>query len=737
MRLLIGVLRQCAKGPVDEKAVDEVVAVWQYWHVAIVEDVIAQRMVHGKMLEYGRGAPIFPCRDLKWHHIEEPLLGIDLPLPDGVVRAVATAAAGSGVHTLELGFHPYSSVQRYLDGCRVHRASQSLRCTVQAWQRHVERCEAQALDQAVRDFVQILQRMCQGTLSPEARATYGALQLQVVQGLQCEYRLRGLPQRQGNAELPVPGCAALVAIDGRTLIVDAGAQQAPEDAVCNLLCALWEAAKALPQTDLKSLKKDFKLLLRGINDLDDDDLRRRYPPLPPADRWLAAPAQPSASVPRPLPVTRAVEGRTASGEAQVPSLAQMEADLAKASSTAPAASPAVPPPEASPAVEPPPVLPLPEATHWSTATGHQPVPPPRRSHSPACRTGAVEVARVGVTERLREALPEVRGRGVTRSPRAPPRSRSCPETEADTQHAVQQMRYTGLHEHLCWLHASLGPLKDRTGHSAQLPGRPQGSARPHGGGCPQRSLSDGSTACDAAGAGASANAAAGAAAGARARSGSGTAAGADGDGVDAGAWDEQSIGVQSIKLESTGAAGLELGRAGEQMVFQWLCAEHGSAHVTWQNMRVEQGLPYDLTVHLPDGRLWYVEVKTSQYDVRQFHRQGSADIVPFSREECRWMLEHEGQYRLYRVYRAGPDWRCYALRDMDRAFRSERLRLHLSFMDPGAAEDGEVRSVAGVFNGGVGGGVGTPSGALVPAPAKKLASGLEMFFKRYPSFRPA
>ena len=81
---------------------------------------------------------------------------------------------------------------------------------------------------------------------------------------------------------------------------------------------------------------------------------------------------------------------------------------------------------------------------------------------------------------------------------------------------------------------------------------------------------------------------------------------ADGDGVDAGAWDEQSIGVQSIKLESAGAAGLELGRAGEQMVFQWLCAEHGSAHVTWQNMRVEQGLPYDLTVHLPDDNPHYM-----------------------------------------------------------------------------------------------------------------------------------
>lgn len=91
---------------------------------------------------------------------------------------------------------------------------------------------------------------------------------------------------------------------------------------------------------------------------------------------------------------------------------------------------------------------------------------------------------------------------------------------------------------------------------------------------------------------------------------------------------------------------LEVGRVGEQMVFQVLKRQYPNAEIQWLNEHEESLKPYDIYIKFENGECEYVEVKTTSV-------QNEKSFF-ISSQEIQFIFGHPENSSIYRVYRANP-----------------------------------------------------------------------------------
>lgn len=90
---------------------------------------------------------------------------------------------------------------------------------------------------------------------------------------------------------------------------------------------------------------------------------------------------------------------------------------------------------------------------------------------------------------------------------------------------------------------------------------------------------------------------------------------------------------------------LEIGRTGEELINQYFSEQlkkHRITYYEWKNKKNESGLPYDFFVETLQNEVFYLDVKTTNYEFKQ--------RMIFSSQEIEFVDSCSNRYCIYRVY---------------------------------------------------------------------------------------
>ena len=116
--------------------------------------------------------------------------------------------------------------------------------------------------------------------------------------------------------------------------------------------------------------------------------------------------------------------------------------------------------------------------------------------------------------------------------------------------------------------------------------------------------------------------------------------------------------LQGYDIEKANRNFKEIGKQGEKLVDKFFSKKKKDgeiSHYTWYNKNNESGLPYDFHIENVDGRIIYLDVKTTSYNFEQ--------KMIFSNQEIKYISETDYGYCVYRVYK--KDEQSFSLRICD------------------------------------------------------------------------
>ena len=90
-----------------------------------------------------------------------------------------------------------------------------------------------------------------------------------------------------------------------------------------------------------------------------------------------------------------------------------------------------------------------------------------------------------------------------------------------------------------------------------------------------------------------------------------------------------------------------IGKIGEEIIYKYLCDQHEAKVkaknivIEWINCNDEAGQPYDIKITHPDGKVVYIEVKsTGGHEKKEFE---------ISSQQLKFALEQGSNFHLYRI----------------------------------------------------------------------------------------